>query len=46
MKQIQINKTMENQTPLEDLRKQALEHYKEASSAIHHWSSFVENAIK
>lgn len=34
------------QTPLEDLRKDALKHYEEASSAIHHWSSFVENAIK
>lgn len=33
-------------TPLEDLRAGALKHYEEASSAIHHWSSFVENAIK
>lgn len=33
-------------TPLEDLRNEALRHYEEASSAIHHWSSFVENAIK
>ena len=35
-----------NQASLEDLRKQALEHYTEASNAIHHWSSFVEHAIK
>lgn len=33
-------------TPFEDLRKQALEHYHEASKAISHWSSFVESAIK
>lgn len=33
-------------TPLEDLRQSALKHYEEASSAIHHWSSFVEAAIK
>ena len=32
--------------PIEDQRKQALAHYDEASSAIYHWSSFVENAIK
>ena len=33
-------------TPLEDLRNSALEHYREASTAIHHWSGFVEAAIK
>lgn len=33
-------------TPLSDLRESALRHYEEASAAIHHWSSFVENAIK
>jgi hypothetical protein len=33
-------------TPIEELRASALKHYEEASSAIHHWSSFVENAIK
>jgi hypothetical protein len=32
--------------PIEDQRKQALEHYDEASKAVHHWSSFVESAIK
>lgn len=32
--------------PIEDQRVQALKHYEEASSAIHHWSSFVESAIK
>lgn len=35
-----------NQTPLEELRQRALEHYREASNAIMHWSSFVEAAIK
>jgi len=34
------------QNPIEDQRKAALEHYQEASRAIHHWSSFVESAIK
>lgn len=33
------------ETPIEDLRLQALIHYDEASSAIHHYSSFVKNAI-
>lgn len=33
-------------TPIEDLRASALKHYEEASSAIHHWSSFVDRAIK
>lgn len=33
------------QTPLEDLRKQALEHYEEAAKAIVHYSSFVRDAI-
>lgn len=32
--------------PIEEQRKQALKHYEEASAAICHWSSFVENAIK
>lgn len=32
--------------PIEDQRAEALKHYEEASSAIHHWSSFVSNAIK
>ncbi len=32
--------------PIEEQRKEALKHYEEASTAIHHWSSFVENAIK
>jgi hypothetical protein len=39
----------ENQTalnPIEDQRAAALKHYQEASAAIHHWSGFVEAAIK
>lgn len=32
--------------PIENQRAQALKHYEEASSAICHWSGFVENAIK
>ena len=32
--------------PFEELRQEALKHYEEASSAIHHWSSFVDKAIK
>lgn len=42
--QQQIEQAMK--VPLEDQRAQALKHYEEASSAIHHSSSFVENAIK
>jgi len=34
------------QTPLKDLEKSALEHYEEASSAIHHWISDIPKAIK
>jgi len=41
-----MNKEQTYKTPLEDLRADALKHYEEASTAIHHWSSFVENAIK
>lgn len=33
-------------TPLEEQRREALEHYNKASVAVHHWSSFVEAAIK
>tara|TARA_B110000259_G_scaffold107692_1_gene123421 strand:- start:557 stop:763 length:207 start_codon:yes stop_codon:yes gene_type:complete len=33
------------QTPIEDLRKDNLNHYEEASSSIHHWSSGVPRAI-
>lgn len=40
------DKDLTCKTPLEDLRMDALKHYEEASSAIHHWSSFVESAIK
>lgn len=32
--------------PLEEQRKEALKHYEEVSSAAHHWSSFIVNAIK
>lgn len=38
-----MDKTMK--TPLEDLRKQALEHYEEAATAIVHYNSFVRDAI-
>jgi hypothetical protein len=34
------------QTPLNDLEKTALEHYEEASTAIHHWNSDIPKAIK
>lgn len=45
--QIPIDKiSMTAKTPLSDLRKDALEHYEEASNAIHHWSSFVVHAIQ
>ena len=39
------NKPQAAKTPLEDLRRSALEHYREASSKLCHWSSFVESAI-
>lgn len=32
--------------PFEDQRRGALEHYLEVSSKAHHWSSFVERAIR
>lgn len=35
----------ESQTPLEDLRKEALKHYDEASTSIHHFNSSVPQAI-
>jgi succinate dehydrogenase flavin-adding protein (antitoxin of CptAB toxin-antitoxin module) len=38
-----MDKTLK--TPLEDLRKQALEHYNEAATAIVHYNSFVRDAI-
>jgi hypothetical protein len=34
------------QKPLSDLERDALEHYEEASTAIHHWSSDIPKAIK
>ena len=34
------------QTPLSDLEKRALEHYEEASTAIHYWSGDIPKAIK
>ena len=34
------------QTPLSDLEKSALEHYEEASTAIHHYNSDIPKAIK
>jgi len=33
------------QTPLEDLRHDALNHYDEASSKLHHWQSGIPIAI-
>lgn len=33
-------------TPLEDLRKQALEHYNELATKACHWNSFVQKAIE
>lgn len=33
-------------TPLSDLRQDALKHYLELAQKAHHWSSFVEHAIK
>lgn len=32
--------------PIESQREEALRHYQRASEAIHHWSGFVEAAIK
>jgi len=32
--------------PIEDQRREALDHYREASKQAHYWSSFVEAAIK
>ena len=43
------NNTTDNKTaanPIEDQRVEALRHYQEISLAAHHWSSFVEDAIK
>lgn len=34
------------QTPLEDIKRRALEHYEEASNAIQHHNSFIPQAIK
>jgi hypothetical protein len=33
------------QTPLEDLRRDALRHYDDAASKVHHWSSSIPQAI-
>lgn len=33
------------QTPLEDLRKDALSHYEDASTKVHRWQSGIPNAI-
>jgi hypothetical protein len=48
MTQNKQGKAVEQQykASFEDLREAALKHYDEASSAIHHWSSFVVSAIK
>ena len=34
------------QTPKEDLMNSALNHYEEASTAIHHWNSDIPKAIR
>jgi len=34
------------QTPKEDLMNDALKHYEEASTAIHHWKSGIPQAIR
>ena len=34
------------QTPKKDLMNSALEHYEEASTAIHHWNSDIPKAIR
>lgn len=41
-----MNEDKVYKTPLEDLRKSALKHYEEVSSAACHWNSFVVSAIK
>lgn len=41
-----INENQPCINPIEDQRAEALKHYEEASNAIHHWSSFVQDAIK
>lgn len=33
-------------TPLSDLEREALDHYEEASNAIHYWNSDIPRAIK
>lgn len=35
-----------NKTPIEDLVNDALEHYEEASSKIHHWNSLIPKALR
>ena len=35
-----------NETPLEDLRQQALKHYEDVSTTSNHWSGFIVKAIK
>ena len=37
------NKPM--QTPIEDLRNDALKHYEEASTSVHNWSSSIPKSI-
>lgn len=32
-------------TPIEDLRRMALEHYEQASNSIHHWMLVIPTAI-
>lgn len=34
------------QTPLEDLRKSAMEQYEKLSDEAHHWNSFIIHAIE
>lgn len=35
-----------NKTPIEDLVSDALEHYEEAASKVHHWNSLIPKALK
>ena len=40
------NKKQPSQASLDDLKRQALEHYNELSAKCHHFNSFVEQCIK
>ena len=40
-----MNNSQTYQTPLDDLRRDALNHYDYASSKVHHWSSSIPQSI-